>query len=181
MNDLFPIQVTACLVAQGQGFETARLETVPLTLQGISGDRHFGFTRRAGAREPWYPRGTEIRNDRQITLVCPVELGLVAKKMAIEKILPEWIGANFMIEGIEQLTKLAIGTRLMLPSGAALVVNGENHPCRYAGAGIAKYYPDRVNLDLKFAAAARGLRGIIASVERAGQISRGDLVKLKAP
>ena len=39
--------------------------------------------RKAGSREPWYPRGTPIRNNRQITLVGqPFKLSRTPSRMA---------------------------------------------------------------------------------------------------
>ena len=52
-----------------------------LALGGVPGDRHFGFTRKSGAREPWYPRGTEIRSGREISIVSLEELAEAARRM----------------------------------------------------------------------------------------------------
>lgn len=179
-------QALAVLIADGTGFVTRPVPELMLTLEGIAGDRHTGFTRKAGGREPWYPRGTPIRNDRQVSIVCPRELALVASRMAIAAVAPEWIGANLVVEGLESLTALPRGTRLVLPSGAALVVNGANAPCRHAGAEIARRenartMPEREGLDLLFPKVARGLRGVIAAVERAGQVAAGDTISVVLP
>ena len=55
------------------------VEALDLTFDGLAGDRHGGPTRRTGGREPWYPRRTEIRNERQISIVSRDELAVVAK------------------------------------------------------------------------------------------------------
>jgi hypothetical protein len=47
-------------------FETRATEELRLGFEGIEGDFHAGYTRRSGGREPWYPRGTEMRNERQL-------------------------------------------------------------------------------------------------------------------
>ncbi|TIU31562.1 MAG: molybdenum cofactor sulfurase, partial [Mesorhizobium sp.] len=55
-------------------FETRPVEELRLGFDGIEGDFHAGATRRSGGREPWYPRGTEMRNERQLSLVAADEL-----------------------------------------------------------------------------------------------------------
>ena len=54
------------LVGDLPGFETRAVETAALGFDGMAGDGHAGFTRKAGGREPWYPRGTEIRSETTI-------------------------------------------------------------------------------------------------------------------
>ncbi len=174
-------QALAVLIADGSGFVTRAVPALTLTLEGIAGDTHVGFTRKAGGREPWYPRGTPIRNDRQISLVCPRELALVASRMELGAVAPEWIGANLVVEGLESLTGLPRGTRLVFPSGAALVINGANAPCRYAGAEIARHVPGREGIDLLFPKVAVGLRGVVAAVERAGEVVCGDTITVILP
>ena len=61
--------VTACLIADGGTFVSRPVGRLTLDFTGIPGDYHAGATRKSGSREPWYPRGTEIRNDRQLTIV----------------------------------------------------------------------------------------------------------------
>ncbi|WP_204313352.1 MOSC domain-containing protein, partial [Klebsiella michiganensis] len=79
---------------------------------GIAGDFHAGATRRSGGREPWYPRGTEMRNERQLSLVAADELSIVAERMELKEIKPEWIGANLLIEGVPNLSMLPAGSLL---------------------------------------------------------------------
>ncbi|WP_289465144.1 hypothetical protein, partial [Klebsiella pneumoniae] len=73
--------VAGIYVAPGNGFVTVRTDALDLDFEGIAGDYHRGHTRRSGGREPWYGRGTEMRNERQLSIVAPDELGLVARKM----------------------------------------------------------------------------------------------------
>ena len=181
MTDVAAVRVSRCLSAVGKGFVTQAVERLALTLEGIPGDVHFGFTRLSGGREPWHPRRTEIRNDRQVTLVCADELAKIAANLGVEQVLPEWLGANLVIEGFDKLTKIPRGTRLLFASGATLYLNGENQPCRGAGGEVAAHYTHRSGLDLEFVKAARGLRGQIAAVERAGDICPGDIIKVRKP
>lgn len=157
-------------------FETRAAATLLVDLQGIPGDRHYGFTRKAGAREPWFKRGENIRSGRQISLVSAEDLAQIARAIELPGIEPGWIGANVLVCGVANFTSLPWGARLFFQNGAVLVNEGENAPCRYAGAAIALHHPDRPDLDRLFVKAAKHLRGIVASVERAGVIEPGPLL-----
>jgi len=160
-------------------FATMQRPRLNVDLQGIPGDRHYGFTRPAAAREPWYERGTPIRSGRQITVVSEEELAEIAAGMGIPLIEPGWVGANVVVRGIAHLSSLAAGARLFCGEGAVLVNEGYNPPCKHTGAEIANAYPQRSGLDTAFVKVAKGLRGILATVERAGVIAPGALtVKL---
>jgi hypothetical protein len=84
----------------GHYLVSARVPEVRATLEGLEGDRHAGFTRRADARVPQYPRGTEIHNSRQVSLVAEEELAAIAANMGVPVIEPEWIGANLVLRGV---------------------------------------------------------------------------------
>lgn len=155
--------------------------SVAVTLAGFAGDRHAGMTRRADARVPFYRRGTEIRNSRQVSLVSEEELAALAAALGVPTIAPTWLGANLLTRGIPRLSHLPPGTRLFFPGEAVLVVAEQNLPCDLPGAVIAREYPDLPALGGRFARAARGLRGIVAWVERAGAIAAGDMVTVALP
>jgi len=161
-------------------FRTVPVPALHIGLQGIPGDRHYGFTRLAGARERWYKGGTQIRSGRQLTLVAAEDLIAIAARMDLPGIEPGWIGANVVVSGIPQFSLLPWGSRLFFGEGAVLVNEGENAPCRFAGAEIARAYPERAGLDMLFVKAAKESRGIVASVERAGVLAPGPL-RLKLP
>ncbi len=163
--------------------ETRQVAEIALDLQGIPGTRHYGFTRKAGPREPWYGRGMEIRSGRQITVVSREELAAIAAIMQVESIAPEWIGANVVTSGIPHFTLLPPGSRIVFAE-ATIVVEAPNAPCKIAGKAIAQHLTPGAapgGLDLAFAAKARGLRGVVASVERAGTIRAGEPIKVKVP
>lgn len=166
----FAARLARTLIADGEGFATREVPRLQVTLEGIPGDRHAGFARAADSRVPWFPRGTPIRNSRQLSLVAMDELAEIAHRLGIAQVRPEWIGANLVIEGIGGLTGLPPGTRLIFAGGAALVVEGENAPCRHAGAAVAAFHSEVPGLDLAFAQRAKGLRGLVAWVERAGEL-----------
>ncbi len=152
-----------------------------LELGGVPGDRHYGFTRKSSSREPWYPRGTEIRSGRQVSIVSLEELAEVAKRMGLAEIRPEWIGANIALEGVPSLSYLPSGTRLMFEGTASLVIEAINGPCRDAGRASVRNTGGPKELELAFPKMALGLRGVVASVERAGSIAAPGEVQVRLP
>jgi len=170
--------VSAVLAAFGGDFPTEELQSLTMDFDGVVGDYHACPTRKSGSREPWYPRGTEIRNERQISVVAPDELAIAAAGMGIDRIEPAWIGANLLIEGIPLLSMLPPRTQLFFEGGVTLRIDGDNGPCRIAGASIAKNFPDRdeTSLALSFVKAAKRRRGVVAWVEKPGVIANGETV-----
>jgi hypothetical protein len=160
---------------------SARVPEVRATLEGLEGDRHAGFTRRADARVPQYPRGTEIHNSRQVSLVAAEELAEIAAHMGVPVIEPEWIGANIVLRGVPNLSHLPPMTRIYFPETAAIALEGENHPCLFPGKAIQHAYPDRAGLGKQFPKAAHHLRGVVGWIERAGMIRAGDTVRIDVP
>jgi hypothetical protein len=174
------IAITGLFVADGLDFVSRPVASLELTLDGIVGDRHAGATRKAGPREPWHPRGAEIRNDRQLSIVGEEELQAIATAMAVESLPATWLGANLMVKGLPALSDLAPGTRLITAPGAALVVTAYNAPCRRAGRTVADSL-GRPGSDRLFTTAAKGRRGLVASVERVGRLTVGEALAVLAP
>lgn len=172
--------VSACLIADGGTFVSRPVASLTLDFAGIVGDLHAGFTRKSTSREPWYPRGTEIRNDRQVTIVSDAELAEVAVRMDLAEFAPGWIGANLVLSGVDGLTLLPLGTKLMFAGGATLLVEGENAPCRVAGRSISEH-AGRTGLDLLFPKLAQHKRGLVASVERPGTVRTGEACTIRLP
>lgn len=164
-----------------EGFQTAAVEALSLTFEGVPGDRHGGFTRRSGGREPWYPRGTEMCNERQISILSTEELRLIARRMEIPELKSEWIGGNILVSGIPSLSLIPPRTRLVFEGGAVVRVDGDNAPCRFAGSAIDEKYPQRDGLDLLFPKVARKLRGLVGYVEVPGEIRAGETVTAHIP
>ena len=171
-------QVSAVLAALGGDFPSENVASLTLGYEGIEGDFHAGISRKSGSREPWYPRGTEMRNERQISIVAPDELAVAAAGMGIDRIEPGWIGANLLIEGIPLLSMLPPRTQLFFEGGVTLRIDGDNGPCRIAGARIAQNFPDmdETSLALSFVKAAKRRRGVVAWVEKPGVIANGEAV-----
>ncbi|WP_346894242.1 MOSC domain-containing protein [uncultured Roseibium sp.] len=162
-------------------FQTATCGELEFTFEGIPGDRHGGFTRLSGGREPWYPRGTEMVNERQISILSVEELAEIAKRMELDELKPEWIGANIVIEGLPGLSLIPPRTRLVFDGGAVIRVDGDNVPCRVAGRAIAENVPGREGLDLLFPQKARRLRGLVGFVEKPGVVKAGEAVTAHIP
>lgn len=169
----FTAAVTDLRIGDQSGFSTRPVERLDLALDGIVGDGHRGYTRRSGGREPWYPRGTDMRSGRQISIVSEEEMAVVAERLGLPAIDPGAIGANLVISGVPRLSYLPAGTRITFASGATLVVEGSNAPCRHAGRGLAAVNPGRDDLDLAFPEKAKRHRGVVASVDRAGEATLG--------
>lgn len=175
--------VDSVLIAPGDHFETREAASLTLGWDGIEGDFHAGLTRKSGGREPWYPRGTQMRNERQITLVAPDELALVAQRMGIAQVKPEWLGANIVLTGVPHLSMLPRGTLIFFEGGVTLKLDDQNGPCRIAGKVVARGagMADIEAGSLLFPKAAKRLRGILAWVEIPGVIKPGERVNLKLP
>jgi hypothetical protein len=163
------------------GFVTEAVDTLPLSLDGIEGDRHGGPTRRSGGREPWYPRGTLMRNERQLSILAPDELAAIATDMGVAEIRAEWIGGNLLVGGLAHLTLLPARTLLFIEGGVTLRIDGLNQPCRFSGRSVARQYPGQSGLDLAFVKAAARRRGLVGWVEKPGTIATGAAVEARIP
>jgi hypothetical protein len=161
------------------GFEKQLRQSLSLKLSGPEGDCHTGETRLSDSRTlQTYKRNTVIRNVRQLTLVSAEEMAEVAAKMQLPDMNASWLGANMVCSGIPDLTLLPPSSRLQFPSGATIVIDMENMPCRQVADVIAKSYPEK---GLLFVKAATHKRGLTAWVEREGEILVGDEIKVFIP
>ncbi|OJJ09137.1 MULTISPECIES: MOSC domain-containing protein [unclassified Roseibium] len=164
-----------------EDFQTEPVERLGLTFEGVPGDRHAGFTRKSGGREPWYPRGTEMCNERQISILSLEELAIIAERMEIPELKSEWIGGNITLSGIPNLSLIPPRTRLEFEGGVVIRIDGDNAPCRFAGSAIDRQFPERSGLDLLFPQKARRLRGLVGFVEKPGTIAAGETVTAHIP
>ena len=159
--------------------EKAEVGQVELLFSGIKGDFHGGLTRKSDVRTiKQYPRDTDIRNVRQLTIVSDEELAEIASLMGIPEMKAEWLGANLVTSGIPDLTMLTPSSRMQFPSGATIVVDMENFPCRQVADVVAEYYPEP---KAGLVASAINKRGLTAWVEREGVIAAGDDIILWVP
>ncbi|WP_286852637.1 MULTISPECIES: MOSC domain-containing protein [Leisingera] len=165
--------------AGDESLATRRIDRSTITFEGMAEDRHAGLVAEADVRfRRQYPAGTPIRNTRQITILSAEDLDHIRRHMDLPRFDAGWIGANIVVAGIPDLTLLPPSSRLLFSSGAALVVDNENRPCRYPGDEIDKHYPGKGK---RFVKAATNRRGLVTWVEREGGIATGDQVALHLP
>ncbi len=173
-------KVTQVLKAEGNHFVSEPVDALELSYGGIRGDFHEGLTRNSGAREPWYTRGTQMRNERHLSILSEEELAKIADGMAIDHLNAGWIGANLVFEGIPNLSYLPPRTLILFEHGVTLRIDGYNAPCRYAGGEISKALGEEMEDNKKsqtaldFVKSAHMKRGLVAWVEREGTIRAGE-------
>lgn len=176
-------KLVATLRTRGKSFVTERVDRLSLTLAGIPGDRHSGFHKAAGAREKnLYPAGTPIVNLRQWSAVSVEELASIAEAMQLSELRAEHLGANFVFEGLPELTKLPPFTRIRIgkaPHQATLVVYEENLPCRFPQEAMEK--DGVIVTGQPFPKAAIGKRGLVGWVEKGARVNPGDPVVVFLP
>ena len=164
---------------QESGLVTERVGSVKVSYEGFEGDWHSSLTRPSCERvRRQYKDGTDIRNTRQVSIISVEDTAVIAEKMGVEKLEPEWLGANILLSGIPDFTLVPPSSRLIFSGGASLVVDMENEPCKYPGDVIDEHHP---GFGKMFAKNALNLRGITAWVEREGMISEGDTISLHVP
>ncbi|NAZ36218.1 MOSC domain-containing protein [Rubellimicrobium sp. CFH 75288] len=155
------------------------VDEMPLTFGGFAGEVHAGLTRPACSRvAALYPKGTEIRNTRQLSLVSAEEMAEVAQALGLDRMDYAWVGASVVVGGIPDFTHLPPSSRLQVEGGATLVVDLENGPCLEPARTIDRARPGHGK---RFKEVARGRRGITAWVEREGVLRRGDRLRLHVP
>ncbi len=154
-------------------------QMLDMTFAGPSDEDHAGLTRLSCSRvTSQYPKGTEIRNTRQLAVVSAEELRAIADEMEIETLDPAWVGATLVVEGISDFSHIPPSSRLQSQSGATITIDMLNRPCVLPHPVIDEAYPGKGN---RFKAAAKGRRGVTAWVQREGRISLGDTLTLHIP
>jgi hypothetical protein len=153
-------------------------DSVEVAFEGFVGDKHSGLTKLSDGRTKFYTRGTTIRNSRQISIISKEELDVIASDLAIERLLPDWLGANLLLAGIPNLTGLKPNTRLFFDSGAVLLITADNLPCETMAKEICSHFSERHDLAGKIVQSAMNKRGVVAVVELPGQIKKGDNVRV---
>jgi MOSC domain len=160
------------------GFEKTACQSLSLHFSGPE-DCHGGLTRQSDSRTlTLYPRGIDIRNVRQLTLLSVEDLADIAARLAIPKMEASWLGANIVVSGIPDFSHLPPSTRLQFSSGATIVVDMENMPCSQIAKAVEEHHP---GTQFKVVRAATGKRGVTAWVEREGDVAMGDTMKVVIP
>ena len=158
----------------------AEADRLRLTFAGVeTGEVHSGLTRRSCSRvAAQYPKGTEIRNTRQVSIVSEEEMGEIAAKLALDRLDPRWLGATVVVRGIPDFTHIPPSSRLQSEDGATLTVDMLNRPCSLVARTIEEARPGHGK---SFKAAAAGRRGVTAWVEREGTLALGGTLRLHIP
>ncbi|MEL6167181.1 MAG: sulfurase [Pseudomonadota bacterium] len=158
---------------------TVSVDSIALGWDGIPGSIHGGVNRPSCSRVlPQHPKGTEIRNVRQLSLVSEEEMDGIAADLGLKVLDPKWLGASLVLRGIPDFTHLPPSSRLQAETGATLTVDMENLPCGFPGKTIEKSRPGH---GAGFEVAARNRRGVTAWVERPGTLVIGDTLRLHIP
>lgn len=157
----------------------APVTDMPLTFAGFAEESHSGLTRPSDSRVlAQHPRGTTIRNTRQLAVVSAEDMAAVATEMGIAAMDYAWVGASLVIEGIPDFTLVPPSSRLQGEDGVTLVIDMENRPCQEPAVTIAKALPGEGRT---FKTAAQRRRGVTAWVERPGTLRLGGTLRLHIP
>lgn len=155
------------------------MDRMELGFAGLEAEHHAGLTRPSCSRVvSQHPKGTEIRNVRQLSIVSAEELAEIAAAMGAARIDPAWLGASVVVEGLPDFSHVPPSARLQSGDGCTLVVDMQNQPCQFPAmtmkaAGLAGAE--------RFKPAAEGRRGVTAWVERPGTLRLGDRMRLHLP
>lgn len=186
MPALVPTGVTGEIVWLGRVADRAaalastECRAIRMTFAGPEGEAHGGLTRPSCSRvTAQHPRGTEIRNVRQLSILSQEELDEIAAGLGLPRVDPAWLGATLVLRGIPDLTHLPPSSRLQSSrDGTTLVVDMENRACQLPAPVIEAAAPGH---GTAFRRAAQGRRGVTAWVEREGELRLGDTLCLHIP
>ena len=161
------------------GLRSTSTQSLSLDFAGPAGETHGGLTRPSCSRvSSQYERGTEIRKVRQLSIVSEEELSAIADEMSVARLDPSWFGASVVLRGIPDFSHIPPSSRLQNDAGTTLTIDMQNRPCHLPVAEIKVDHPNEAK---GFKAAAWGRRGVTAWVEREGQLSVGDQLRLHIP
>lgn len=164
---------------RGTDLQAQSAESLPLGFGGAENESHAGVTRKSCVRvSALYPKGTEIVNVRQMSILSQEDLDLIADEMGLESIDPAWVGASLVIKGIPDFTHVPPSSRLQGPDGVTITIDMENRPCIFPGRVIEGVHE---GFGKKFKPAATNRRGVTAWVERPGTLKIGETLRLFIP
>jgi hypothetical protein len=185
MPALLPTDFTAKIIWLGRvndreaSLRSQPLQQVHASYAGVEGEDHGGLTRASCSRVvAQYPRGMEIRNVRQFSVVSAEELSAIAAEIGVETLDPAWIGASLVLEGIPDFSHVPPSSRLQNAAGTTLVIDMQNRPCNLPAPVIDEDAPGHGRA---FKPTAKGRRGVTAWVEREGPLKLGDELRLHIP
>lgn len=160
--------------------QSAPREKLLLSFAGPDGEDHAGLTRPSDSRVlDQYPRGTEIRNVRQVSILSEEEIAAIGAEIGVVDLDPTLFGATMVLRGIPDFTHVPPSSRLQdEDTGATLTVDMENRPCNLVSKEIEGVHAGHGKA---FKPAAAGRRGVTAWVEREGEIRLGARLRLHIP
>ncbi len=165
--------------AEGGTLRANATDGLTLDWAGPVGDSHAGRTRASCSRvTTQYPRGTEIANVRQLSVLSAEELAEIAAKIGLDALDPALLGATLVLSGIPDFSHIPPSARLQAEGGPTLVVDMQNRPCHLPAREIED---DHAGHGKAFKTAAQGRRGVTAWVERPGRLAPGDRLQLHVP
>ncbi len=159
-------------------------QSLQAELDGFVGDRH-----RSLQRECWkgdkQAEGTLRRNERMWSAMSVEEITIIEQKMDLkESLKASDLGVNLCFKDIPDFSHLPKGSTLVFPSGAALMVEEYNPPCKEMGQKIASLYTTnsgKIIADADFSRHGKYCRGLVGIIEVSGIITAGDEVIIKLP
>jgi len=164
--------------SRARGLSNRAVEALDLRFEGPVGESRSGLTRASCGRVvSQYPRGSNIRNTRQICIMSAEELAGIAAAMGVEALDPALVGASVVLEGIPDCSHVPPSSRLV-NEAVSITVDMENRPCLLPAKGIEAEMAGKGGL---FKAAAKGRRGVTGWVEREGVLRLGDELRLHVP
>ncbi len=163
----------------GGSMQSQPVDRLSLGFSGVGGERHEGTQRASCVRvRNLYPEGTEIRNVRQLSILCDEELQGTATEMGLQRLDPGLVGASIVLRGIPDFTHIPPGSRLQGPSGLTVTIDMENRPCVMPGREIEGENP---GFGASYKPAAKNRRGVTAWIECPGGLAVGERMRLFVP
>ncbi len=167
------------VIDMGAGIQSTAIPNIAVTLDGPDGEAHGGLTRPSCSRVlSQYPRGTTIRNVRQMSIVSAEELDMIANKIGLPHIDPAWLGASMVVRGIPDFSHVPPSSRLQAEDLTTLVIDMQNRPCHLPAKVISSVSETAAK---SFKTAAKGRRGVTAWVEHPGHLAVGNQLRLHIP
>ena len=167
------------VIDMGAGIQSTAIPNIAVTLDGPDGEAHGGLTRPSCSRVlSQYPRGTTIRNVRQMSIVSAEELDIIAAKIGLPHIDPAWLGASMVVRGIPDFSHVPPSSRLQAKDLTTLVIDMQNRPCHLPAKVISSVSETAAK---SFKTAAKGRRGVTAWVEHPGHLAVGNQLRLHIP
>lgn len=164
--------------SRARGLSNRAAEALDLRFEGPVGESRSGLVRASCSRVvSQYPRGSTIRNTRQLCIMSAEELAAIAAAMGVEALDPALLGTSVLLEGIPDFSHVPPSCRLV-NEAVSITVDMENRPCHLPAKGIEAEMAGKGGL---FKAAAKARRGVTGWVEREGMLRLGDELRLHVP